>query len=141
MSTRTFALIWGILFLILGAAGFVPGLTVPHSHADVTLDAGLAFVFSLFAVNVAHNLVHLGFAVWGLVASRSMAAASLYGKVVAIVFGLFTIMGLIPMARLWTTFGLVPLYGHNVWLHALLAAGAAYYGLEPHERETVESTT
>ena len=38
-------------------------------------------------------------------------------------YGLFTVMGLIP--GLNTTFGLVPLYGHDVWLHALTAAAAA----------------
>jgi len=31
-------------------------------------------------------------------------------------------------AGLRTTFGLVPLYGHDVWLHAVLAAVAAYFG-------------
>ncbi len=27
-----------------------------------------------------------------------------------------------------TTFGLVPIYGHDVWLHAVLALIAAYFG-------------
>jgi hypothetical protein len=35
-------------------------------------------------------------------------------------------MGLIP--GLDTTFGLVPLFSHDVWLHVLLAGGAAYFG-------------
>jgi len=137
MSTQTFARVWGILFLIIGAIGFVPGLLVEHRHADVTLDMGLGFLLGLFAVNVAHNAVHLLFGVWGLVASRSMAASATYGKVVAVAYGLFTILGLIPAAKLWTVFGLVPLYGHDVWLHALLAAVATYYGFAPHERITL----
>jgi len=29
---------------------------------------------------------------------------------------------------LWTLFGLVPLYGNDIWLHGLLAAIAAYFG-------------
>ena len=138
MSTRTFALVWGILFLVIGAAGFVPGLLTDHRHEDVTFDAGLGFLFKLFAVNYAHNAVHLLFGVWGLVASRSLIAAATYGKAVAIIYSVFVIMGLIPAAKIWTTFGFVPLYGHDVWLHALLAAIAAYYGFAPHERvETV----
>ena len=36
------------------------------------------------------------------------------------------VMGLVP--GLDTTFGLVPIYGHDVWLHALLAGVAAYFG-------------
>ena len=86
------------------------------------------------------NAVHLLFGVWGLLAARSMTAASTYGKVVAIAYGLFTVLGLIPAAKLWTVFGLVPLYGHDVWLHALLAAVATYYGFAPHDRETIEDT-
>ena len=128
MSTQTFARIWGILFLIIGAAGFVPGLTAEHSHPDVTLDAGLGLELGLFPVNYAHNAVHLLFGVWGLLAGRSTGAAVNYGKVVAIAYGVLAIFGLIPVAKLWTTFGLVPLYGHDVWLHALLAAVAAYFG-------------
>ena len=140
MSTQTFARIWGIIFIIIGIAGFVPGLTTEHSHPDVTLDAGLGLELGLFPVNVAHNAVHLLFGVWGLVAARSMSAASTYGKVVGVTYGLFAILGLIPTAKLWTTFGLVPLYGHDVWLHALLAAVATYYGFAPHERVTIEDT-
>ena len=37
-------------------------------------------------------------------------------------------MGLVPALRLDTTFGLVPLYGNDIWLHALLAIGAGYFG-------------
>jgi hypothetical protein len=32
------------------------------------------------------------------------------------------------LARLYTTFGLIPLYGHDIWLHAVLAAVGAYFG-------------
>jgi hypothetical protein len=140
MSTQTFARIWGVLFIVIGIAGFVPGLTAEHYHPDVTLEAGLGLALGAFPVNVAHNAVHVLFGIWGLWAARSMGAAALYGKVVGVTYALFTILGLIPAAKLWTVFGLVPLYGHNIWLHALLATVAIYYGFAPHERVTVEGT-
>ena len=140
MSTQSFARIFGILFLVIGAAGFVPGLTTAHYHPDVTLDAGLGLELGLFPVNYAHNGVHLLFGVWGLLAGRSLRAAALYGKVVGVSYGLLAIFGLIPAAKLWTVFGLVPIYGHDVWLHALIAAVATYYGFAPHEREVIEDT-
>ena len=37
-------------------------------------------------------------------------------------------MGFIPALRLHTTFGLVPLYGNDIWLHAVLAIVAGYFG-------------
>lgn len=133
MNVRRFALIYGIVFLIVGAAGFLPGLTVAHSHPDVRVTNGLSLEFGLFPVNVLHNLVHLLFGVWGLVASRSLGGARVYAKAVAIVYALLTIMGLIPAANLHSTFGLIPLYGHDIWLHALLAAIAAYFGFARRE--------
>lgn len=135
MSVKTFALIFGIVFLAVGAAGFIPGLTAEHTHPDVTVDAGLGLLLGLFPVNILHNIAHLLFGVWGLMASRSVGGARTYGKAVAIIYGLFTVMGLISAAKLWTTFGLVPLYGNDVWLHALLAVVAAYFGFMHRDRE------
>jgi hypothetical protein len=45
-------------------------------------------------------------------------------------------MGFIPLLN--TTFGLVPLYGHDLWLHAALAIVAAYFGFRS-EREPLET--
>jgi len=127
-STRRFALIFGIVFFAVGVAGFIPGITQPHQHPDVMVTAGLGAVLGLFAVNVLHNLAHLLFGVWGFIASRSEGASRAYGKAVAIAYGLLTVMGLITAMNMHTAFGFVPLYGHDVWLHALLAGVAAYFG-------------
>jgi len=136
MSTfRRFALIFGILFTLVGIAGFIPGLTQPHTNPDVMVTAGLGMLLGLFPVNVLHNLAHLVFGAWGLVASRSDGASRLYGQVVAISYALLTVMGLVTPMNLHTAFGFIPLYGHDVWLHALLAAIAAYFGfMHPHEQ-------
>jgi hypothetical protein len=45
---------------------------------------------------------------------------------VAIIYAVLAVSGLIPGLR--TTFGLIPLFSHDVWLHVVLAAGAAYFG-------------
>lgn len=136
MSLRTFARIFGIVFLIIGAGGFVPGLTdMSHTHPDVTMDAGLGLELGLFPVNVLHNIVHIAFGVWGLMAARSLGAARTYAKVVAVGYALLAVMGLVEAGNLWTTFGLIPLYGNDVWLHALLAAVAAYFGFVHRERD------
>ena len=125
---RRFALVFGIVFLLVGIAGFIPGLTQPHTHPDVMVTAGLGLVLGLFPVNVLHNAAHLLFGVYGLLASRSDGASRTYGKVVAIAYALLTVMGLFSAMRLHTAFGFVPLYGHDIWLHALLAAVGAYFG-------------
>lgn len=134
MSTRTFALIFGIAFLVVGATGFIPGLLQPpHTHPDVSVDILFGYSLGLFAVNVLHSIVHLLFGVWGLIAYKSLPAAKTYARSVAIIYAVLMVAGLIP--GLNTMFGLVPLFGNDVWLHALLAAVAAYFGFV--HRDTV----
>ena len=131
MKTRTFARIYGIVFLVVGIGGFIPGITQPHDHPDLAVEAASGLELGLFPVNVLHNLVHIAFGIWGLLAARGYPAARSYAKVVAIAYGLLTVLGLIPATN--TTFGLVPIYGHDIWLHALLAGVAAYFGFVRHE--------
>jgi hypothetical protein len=131
MNTRTFAMIFGVVFLIIGVGGFIPGLTLmDHSghaaDAEVTMRSFFGYELGLFPVNLLHNIVHLLFGVWGLVAAKSLGASRGYFRVVAIAYALFVIMGLIPGLR--TTFGLIPLYGGDIALHAVLALGGVYFG-------------
>jgi hypothetical protein len=137
-TTRRIALILGIVFLLAGIAGFIPGLTQPHTHPDVMVTAGLGVLMGLFPVNVVHNAAHLLFGVWGLMASRSDSGARGYGKVVAIAYALLAVMGLISAMRLHTAFGFTPLYGHDIWLHVVLAAVGAYIGfVRPVEQDAM----
>lgn len=128
MPTRYFALIAGILYGLIGIAGFVPGFVQPPPEGSPSLavGAGYGYLFGLFPINVLHNLVHLGLGVWGLAAYGSFSAARIYARALAIIFGVLTVMGLLPV--LSTIFGLVPLFGHDIWLHALTALVAAYFG-------------
>lgn len=131
MSTRTMAMIFGIVFLVVGAGGFIPGLNMmDHSghpnDAEITVRSFFGYELGLFPVNVLHNIVHILFGVWGLLASRSFDGSRGYFRGVAIIYAVLAIMGLID--GLNTTFGFIPLYGADVALHAVLALGAAYFG-------------
>ncbi len=128
MSTRNFALALGIVYTLVGLLGFLPGITQPPPANAPTLavDAGYGFLLGLFPINVLHNIVHLLIGVLGIAASRRLAGARQYARGLAIVYGLLAIMGLIP--GLDRTFGLIPLFGHDVWLHALTALASAYFG-------------
>ena len=127
MGLRYFALIYGITFVIVGIAGFLPFLLTPYGAGDPNLavEAGAGKLFGLFPVNILHNLVHLAFGIWGLVVWRSMPKSRTYAKAVAIIYAILVLMGFFPALR--TTFGLIPLHGHDIWLHVLLAGGAAYF--------------
>lgn len=130
MKTRTFALVMGIVFLIIGVLGFVPGLlTDPVDERHLAMGSGYGLLFGLFPVNVLHNVVHLAFGIWGVVVWRRFSPSRVFARSVAVVYAVLAVMGLIPV--LATTFGLVPIYGHDIWLHALIAIVAAYFGYAP----------
>lgn len=124
---RTFALIFGIIFVLVGILGFVPGLythTADMMHPSV--ESGHGYLLGIFPINILHNIFHLVIGLWGLLASRSVGGARLYAKALAVIYGLLAIMGLIPAT--YMTFGLIPIHGNDVWLHALSALIAAYFG-------------
>jgi hypothetical protein len=134
MSTRYFSLVLGIIFLLVGIAGFVPGLMhTPEHAADVQVTQSFGRLMGLFPVNALHNVVHIVFGICGIAAYRSYTGARGYSKAVAIIYAVLAIMGIIPVLN--TTFGLIPLYGHDIWLHAVIAIAAAYFGFVATDRE------
>ncbi|WP_158045648.1 DUF4383 domain-containing protein [Skermanella pratensis] len=140
MSTRYFSLVLGIVFLLVGIAGFIPGLMhMPEQAADVEVTENFGRLFGLFPVNALHNIVHIIFGIWGIAAYRSYAGARGYSRAVAVIYAVLAVMGFIP--GLNTTFGLIPLYGNDIWLHAVIAIAAAYFGFAVKDTEVSRSNT
>jgi hypothetical protein len=128
MHARYFALVMGILFVLAGVGGFVPWVTPPASAEmpELTLSASYGSLLGLFPINALHNLIHLGLGLWGLVAWRRTNTARRYAQGLAWVLASFTLLGLAPTFA--TMGGLLPLFGHDIWLHALEAVVAGYVG-------------
>ncbi len=134
MRQRYCALTLGILFTLLGIAGFIPNfLSMPSGASHIAINdstsiytAGFSYIFGLFPTNLMHNIVHLIVGILGIVWYASEDSARLYNRGFAIAYAAIALMGLIPIAQ--TTFGLMPIYGNNVWFNALTAAIAAYFG-------------
>lgn len=139
MGTRYFALAAGIVYLLVGIMGFIPGThPMPAGGAmpDLAIDAGAGYLLGLFPINVLHNLVHLAIGAWGIASYRSFNGSRAFARALAVVYGLLAIMGLLP-SPFNTTFGLVPIFGNDIWLHALTAIIAAYFGFVA-QREQAE---
>jgi hypothetical protein len=130
MNVRQFALVLGVVFLLVGVAGFIPGLNHNMTMHDPNLSVdgpGEGHLLGLFHVNVLHNVVHLLFGVLGIAAAYGGWARN-YARFVAVAYGLLAILGLIPTANINHTFGLIPIEGNDVWQHALIALVAAIFG-------------
>ena len=134
MTTRTFALIFGIAYLGAGLLGLMPGLLtpLPADAPPTRFDVMQGELLGLFPVNMLHTAVHLAIGAWGLMAFMGWLAPRTYARSLAVLYGVLGVMGLVP--GLNTLFGLTPLYGHDVWLHLGTAAVAAYFGFAARER-------
>ena len=124
MSTRTAALVFGIVFAVVGILGFMPSPPPPDAPA-LTMEHGHGMILGMFPTNTGHNVVHLLFALLGI-AAWAGGWARTYFQVLAVSYGLLTVLGLIPATQ--TTFGLIPIWGNDVFLHGAIAVAAAYFG-------------
>jgi hypothetical protein len=135
MSIRHIALLFGIGFLLVGLLGFIPAMrTDPASAPALAMDHSYGYLFGLFPVNLLHNLVHLAFGVWGVIAVAGNRGARTYLQVTGVIYALLVLMGLVPGMN--TTFGLVPIFGHDIWLHAVIAIPALYFGFFARQHDT-----
>jgi ABC-type glycerol-3-phosphate transport system permease component len=146
-SERAVALILGIVFLVVGIAGFIPGFIQFPGDAPVTgvyvprlsFSDGYGHVFGLFPTNFLHNAIHIVVGVLGIAAATSFSGSLVYNRGFAVVYTLIVLMGLLPATN--TTFGLMPIYGNNVWFNALTALIAGYVGFfKPAEVEKMTSS-
>jgi hypothetical protein len=119
------AMVFGVVFLLVGLMGlFVDGGMGMEADTETA-----PRLLGLFPVNLLHNLVHLAFGAWGLLASRRHDAARSYCRIGAILYAVLVVMAFISDS----TFGLVPIGSHDIWLHAVLAAGLGYFGFVHRE--------
>lgn len=126
MKAPLLARILGIAFSIVGILGFVPYVTRPAVPTDAYIQLSLfyGFLFAIFAVNVVVNGAQVLLGIWGLLASRAFPSSVRYCRWITWIFALLVILGVIPITN--TLFGVAPLYGHDIWLHAIVALFAAY---------------
>jgi len=113
----TAAKVLGGVFVAVGILGFIPQLVTN------------GMLLGLFPINAVHNAVHILLGLWGILAAKNAAGAVTYFKGIAVIYALLTVLGLIPATN--TLFGLAPIHGNDVWLHAVLALVAAYFGFGP----------
>jgi hypothetical protein len=78
MAVQGAALIMAAVFLMLGALGFLPGVTVHHNSLAWAGHQSDAELFGVFAISGLHNVIHLIYAIAGLICARTYAASRAY---------------------------------------------------------------
>lgn len=128
---QTAALVVGVLFLAVGAAGFIPGLTSGYDSMQIIGHESHAMLLNTFQVSVLHNVVHLAFGVLGVLLSRTAAQARLFLLVGGLVYLALWLYGLVVDFESAANF--VPLNTADNWLH--LGLGLAMVALSFLRRE------
>jgi hypothetical protein len=124
-TVQRVAQIFGIVFILVAIVGFVA-----TGMGNMVADPATApQLLGLFAVNVLHNVVHLLFGIWGLMASRTFGGAKSYARIAGVLYLLLAVVGYISP----NGFGFVPLGGNDVWLHAVFGVVLAAVGFTARE--------
>jgi hypothetical protein len=124
---QTAAAVVGAVFLLVGALGFVPGVTTSYDRMGFAGHGSGALLLGLFQVSVLHNLAHLAFGVTGVVMARSLAGARKYLVRGGVVYAVLGVYGLLVGHDSPANF--VPLNTADNWLHLVLAVGMTGLGV------------
>lgn len=117
-TVQRVAQIFGWVFVLVALWGFF----VSRGSMEAGPDAPA--ILGLFPVNLLHNLVHLALGIWGIAAARSFGGAKQYARIAGVAYILLAILGFVDP----TTFGLIPIGGADIGLHAVLGVILAAVG-------------
>lgn len=131
-SVQKAALVVGIVFLLVGIAGFVPGITTGDLAGAGHESMGM--LLGIFQVSVLHNIVHLLFGVVGLLAANRASGSRMYLVLGGVVYFVLWVYGLFTAGHN-SGANFVPLNNADNWLHLVLAIGMVALGVVlPRER-------
>ncbi len=120
------ALAVSAVFVLVGIAGFIPGLTTNYDTMRFAGHESQAMLLGVFMVSILHNIVHLAFGVVGFLLARTAYGAYWYLVGGGVVYLLLWLYGVVIDHDSGANF--VPLNTADNWLHLLLGVGMAGLG-------------
>jgi hypothetical protein len=140
-NIQTVARLVGLVFLVVGVAGFIPGITTNlYDGLEFAGHDGDAELLGIFQVSVLHNIVHLLFGFAGLALSRTISGSRTFLVGGGAIYLLLWLYGLIIDRDSDANF--VPLDSADNWLHFGLGVAMITLGLLlSRERRTQHDTT
>ncbi|WP_051385730.1 DUF4383 domain-containing protein [Actinokineospora inagensis] len=118
---------FGVVFLLVGIGGFIPGLTTNYDQLSFAGHGSMAMLLGLFMVSILHNAVHLLFGAAGLALARTPGSARTYLIGGGLIYLVLWVYGLLVDHN--STANFVPVNTADNWLHLGLAAVMIALGL------------
>jgi hypothetical protein len=124
---RTAALLVGVVFLLVGVLGFIPGITTHYGDMSFASHTSGALLLGIFQVSILHNIVHLLFGVAGILMARAADTARTFLVGGGVIYLVLFLYGLFIDKNSGANF--VPVNAADNWLHLLLGVGMIALGL------------
>ena len=121
------AMVVGAVFLLVGIAGFIPGITTNYDQLQLAGHESGALLLGVFQVSILHNIVHLAFGAAGLAMARTAAGARNYLIGGGVIYAVLWLYGLLIGDTAPANF--VPVNMADDWLHLVLAVGMIGLGV------------
>jgi hypothetical protein len=121
------ALAVGLVFLLVGILGFIPGITTDYGAMTFAGHHSDAKLLGIFQVSVLHNIVHLLFGIAGIALARTAPGARTYLIGGGAIYLILWLYGLVVGQDSGANF--VPLNSADDWLHLVLGLGMIALGL------------
>lgn len=118
---------FGVVFVLVGALGFVPGVTTDYDQLSLAGHMSGAALLGIFNVSVLHNVVHLLFGVAGLALARTPAAARGFLVVGGAIYLVLFVYGL--LIDLDSPANFVPVNTADNYLHLVLSVAMIALGV------------
>jgi hypothetical protein len=143
MTSKKFALVGGMVMLILGVTSLIPALSgSPSGLPTLKLTTSYGLFLGVLPLNILNKigLIFLGIA--GIYASRmeNKEIAIYFSRTICVVMGILALLGISPTTD--TLFGYSPLFGTEILINTLFALLGGYCGFildRPQSRKQIHA--
>ena len=124
---QTAAMLVGLVFLLVGILGFIPGITTNYDDLKFAGHNSDAQLLGIFDTSILHNIVHLLFGVAGLALARTWEGARTYLIGGGLVYGVLFVYGAIFHGEKGSNW--IPVNWADNILHLVLGIGMVVVGM------------
>ncbi len=121
------AFLFGVVFLLVGILGFIPGITSNYDAMEFAGHESGAELLGIFQVSILHNIVHLLFGVAGLAMAGTVRSATTYLIGGGVIYLVLAVYGAVVGQHSGGNF--VPVNSADDLLHLVLGLGMLGLGL------------
>lgn len=131
MNAKNFALVGGVVMLVIGALSLIPAFTgLAFGLPILKIETSYGLFLGVFPLNIVNKAILIGLGLWGIAAASdpvlSIPRSVSFSRWVFLLSAVFVVLGLFPQTN--TLFGYAPLFGAGIWLHGVMALLGGIFG-------------